>query len=280
MKKVLVLFHAGCIDGFTAAWAASKALGDSAEYVGVQHGQPPPDVEGRDVFIVDFSYDRETVLAMKASANSLHIYDHHKTARDALEGLSFATFDMNRSGAGITWDEIAGSTLPRNHDVIYGTRRPWLVDYVEDRDLWRFDLPRSKAVNAYIGACPQSFEQWDAISRMALRDVANAGEAVLMFVDRYVGEMSRQAIERKFCGYLVPVVNAPYINTSELVGHLAKTYPFAVGWYQRSDGLYAYSLRSRGEFDVSDIAKRFGGGGHKNAAGFQSTERVDLCTPD
>jgi nanoRNase/pAp phosphatase (c-di-AMP/oligoRNAs hydrolase) len=34
--------------------------------------------------------------------------------------------------------------------------------------------------------------------------------------------------------------------------------------------MFAYSLRSIGDFDVSELAKRYGGGGHKNSAGFTS----------
>ncbi len=41
---------------------------------------------------------------------------------------------------------------------------------------------------------------------------------------------------------------------SKLVGHLAESAPFAVGWFQRADGLYQYSLRSCGDFDVSSLA--------------------------
>ena len=42
-----------------------------------------------------------------------------------------------------------------------------------------------------------------------------------------------------------------------------------VEWW-RGHGVFNYSLRSKGDFDVSELAKRHGGGGHKNAAGFQS----------
>ena len=43
-----------------------------------------------------------------------------------------------------------------------------------------------------------------------------------------------------------------------------------------SDGRFQYSLRSRGDFDVSELAKKHGGGGHKGAAGFVVDELVHL----
>jgi bifunctional oligoribonuclease and PAP phosphatase NrnA len=37
---------------------------------------------------------------------------------------------------------------------------------------------------------------------------------------------------------------------------------------QKEDGTYKVSLRSRGEVDIEKIARHYGGGGHRNAAGF------------
>ena len=267
MKKRLVLYHSHCIDGFTAAWAAWKAYGDEGvEYVPVSYGQPPPNVTDCFTVVVDFSYPRDVMIAMNESASGLSVFDHHRTAQAALDGLGFALFDMERSGAGITWDALH-----------HGEPRPWLIDYVEDRDLWRFALPRSKEVNAWVSACRRdSFADWDRLSATPLEKAVEKGEAVLAYIDRYVAEMVEQARVVDFGGQKVPVVNAPYISISELVGKLAESAPFAVGWFQRSDGLYAYSLRSRGPdgVDVSEIAKRYGGGGHRNAAGFTLTERL------
>lgn len=262
----LVLYHGNCIDGFTAAWVAWRHFGDKAEYVPLQYGSggadvEVPDVTGRDVIMVDFCTGREQLLRLHAAAASFHVLDHHKTAEAACAGLDFCTFDMNKSGAMLAQD--------------YFCRIPnWLVSYVQDRDLWRFHLPNSKEINAYISAQPQSFERWSEMHENGEAVAAIGGRGVLAFIDRYVGEMCDQARAQEFAGYVVPVVNAPYINTSELVGKLAETALFAVGWFQRGDGKYQYSLRSRGDFDVSEIAKRYGGGGHKNAAGFAVDERV------
>jgi hypothetical protein len=174
-------------------------------------------------------------------------------------------FDMDRSGAGITWD-----ILHTDRRFEHSDSPSWLVDYVEDRDLWRFRLPRSKEINAFLSAQKMTFARWDEIARMDFDVIVKQGEAVLAFLDRYVEEMGAQARHVDFCGYNVPIVNAPYLSVSELCGALAEGQPFAMAWFQRGDGKIQYSLRSRGEgaVDVSEIAKRFGGGGHRNAAGF------------
>jgi uncharacterized protein len=264
-KKRLVIYHANCLDGFTSAWAAWKKYGDEAEYLPASYGDLSPDVRGRWVLIVDFSYPRETMLDLQKSAAAISVFDPPPTAQAALEGLDFALFDMNRSGAGITWD------------ALHHTDRPWLVSYVEDRDLWRFALPQSKEINAWVSACKrESFADWDALVATPIPRVIERGEAVLAYIDRYVSEMTEQARTITLAGRSVPMVNAPYICISELVGKLAESAPFAVGWSQRKDGLYAYSLRSRGSdgVDVSEIAKTYGGGGHRNAAGFVLSERL------
>lgn len=271
MKK-LVIHHGHCMDGFTAAWVCWRQLGDKAEYFAADY--PPggqetelPDVAGREVIMVDFCVGRDQLLRLEREAESLVVLDHHKSHEEACRGLSFCTFDMEQSGAGLAWRYFRGVTNP-----------PWLVSYVEDRDLWRFALPDSKAVNAYIATHRQNFSAWDALHRGGKNAAVSRGRAILAYIDRYVAEMSEQARRITFAGHDdIPVVNAPYINTSELVGSLAQDALFAVGWFQRGDGMYQYSLRSRDgdpPFDVSELAKQFGGGGHAQAAGFAVKELV------
>ena len=260
-----VIYHHNCIDGFTAAWCAWLKYGDAADYIPAQYNEAAPDVAGHDVLVLDFSYARAKLIEMHAAAKSLRVLDHHKTAEADLAGLDFCVFDMDRSGAGIAWDELLGGSRPR------------LVDYVEDRDLWRFRLIESRAMNAFIGSFAFSFPQWSVLQEhleCAFDNAVGAGEAVLRSVERYVQSMCKEARSMRLAGHVVPVVNAPYINTSELVGTLAEGAEFAVGWFQRADGKYQYSLRSRGNFDVSALAETFGGGGHKNAAGFTVTRLV------
>jgi oligoribonuclease NrnB/cAMP/cGMP phosphodiesterase (DHH superfamily) len=269
MKKRLVIYHDRCVDGFTAAWAIWCRFGDhDTEYLPANHGDAAPSVRGRDVYIVDFSYPREVLIDMHREARELLVLDHHRTARVELEGLSYALFDMERSGAGMTWDYFHGADT-----------RPWLIDYVEDRDLWRFKLSGSKQVNAWIGAQTRTrFLDWTWLLQEGMAKASEQGAAVLRYVDRYVEEMSVQAREvyTEHSPQPVPVINAPYINISELLQHLAKDKPFAVGWFERNDGVFQYSLRSSAtsDVDVSEVAKKYGGGGHKNAAGFTSAAKL------
>lgn len=262
-----VIYHANCADGFTAAWCAWLKYGDEAEYIPAQYGDPPPDVKGQDdVLIVDFSYPRDALLSMKKQVLNLRVFDHHKTAEADLAGLDFCVFDKERSGAGLTWD-LLHSDEPR----------PALVSYVEDRDLWRFKLPYSKEVNAYIGSHLYDFEMWDmmrskiaSVGATGHGDCISQGVAIIRAMDKHVQSQLPLATIGRLYGnnnYKVPILNCTYA-ISEMIGALSEGHPFAVGWFERTDGKIVYSLRSRGDFDVSEIARQYGGGGHKNAAGF------------
>lgn len=262
MKKRLVVYHASCVDGFTAAWVAWRKYGDSAEYVAAHYGdniRDLPNPAGLDVLIVDFSYPREDLENLRKVARSVRVLDHHKTAEAALTGLDYCVFDMNRSGASLTEDEL----FP-------GCERSSLVAYVEDRDLWRWKLPDSREVSAWIASWKFEFPAWSMLAKdldQNRKNIVAQGSAILRALDKHVEDQVKNASRIKLGGHVVPCINTTYA-VSELVGKLAESAHFAVGWFQRQDGRFVYSLRSRGDFDVSEVAKGFGGGGHRNAAGF------------
>jgi oligoribonuclease NrnB/cAMP/cGMP phosphodiesterase (DHH superfamily) len=276
----IIMYHNNCPDGFTAAYVA-KLRYPFAQLVGLDHGLSEEYITSlisgcaeTDVLMVDFSFrTREQNDMLAKSALSLRILDHHKTAQKVLEGAPYATFDLERSGAGLAWDFLFGKD---SREACYDgdfEDRPWYVDYVEDRDLWRFKLPMSREVNAYIMTFPYDITGWDKMVNSGFMYAATAGEAVILQIEKYVREAVKQAqagtlnIGDKH--YTVGIVNIPYLNTSE-VGHaLAARYDIGLGWFERADGIIQFSARSIGDIDVSVIAQAFGGGGHKNAAGWQ-----------
>ena len=267
-KNNVVLYHANCTDGLSSAWMAKEFLGDDADYIPVSYGKPAPDgLDDKDVYILDFCYPPDELLNIAVKANKLVVLDHHKTAQEYIkkaqyefEGVSHVHihFDMEQSGAGLTRRYF---DLPKN----------WWVDYVEDRDLWRFKLPDSEVINAFIQSIPRSIEAYaEAYAHTTLDQAKTLGEGSRRYLEMYVREMVKQARPVYFAGYdNIPCVNAPYVGISELVGELAKDAPFAMGWFQGTDGNVLISLRSRGDIDVSEIAQLFGGGGHRGAAGFR-----------
>lgn len=253
-SRPLVVYHGDCPDGFGAAFAAWKRYGDDADYVPVSHGDPPPRTKGRHVLMADFAYDRATTEQLAESAASLVVLDHHRSAASELADLPYCVFDMNRSGAVMAWQYLHQSPVPP------------LLRYVQDRDLWRHDLPESEEVSAALRAHDFDFQTWDSIDVEQLRV---EGRALLRYQRRMVDRVAAHATMVEILGTVVPTVNSAVLQ-SELGDVLATGHPFAGVWWQGSGDLARWSLRSTpGGVDVSRIAARYGGGGHRTAAGFK-----------
>lgn len=272
----LIIYHNNCPDGWAAAYIA-KMKYPEAELMPRDHGLEPPydEVTGKDVLVVDFSWrTKEQNRKMASLAKSFLILDHHKTAEAELTGEFYAIFDMKRSGAGLTWDYLFGKDSPEENwsrweGIKAFASRPWWVDYVEDRDLWNWKLEDSKAVNSYIMTFPYDIESWNKITSQTVKDALTLGYGAEAQVDKYVREAVKQAQFGSLNGKTIAVLNVPYLNCSEVGAELAKTNDVSLTWFERSDGMIQFSLRSVGDIDVSEIAKGFKGGGHKNASGFQ-----------
>ena len=275
MTKTTVLYHADA-DGFGAAFALWGVFGDNdATYIPVQYGQPVPDIpeETKALYIVDFSYKRG-ICEELAKKYELHVYDHHKTAEAELKDLPYATFDQSKSGCAIAWEAFHDAPLPD------------ILRYVQDRDLWKFELPESEEVNLYIATLPWDFSVWTNMLGSGFRTASKTlGRAIKSFRDGQIKSVMKSARMMRLSDgeetWDVPVLNLSN-NVSEVGNELCKAYPdapFSVTYCDRKD-VRSWSLRSIGDFDVSRIAKMFMGGGHKNAAGFSTDIGWPQFQPD
>jgi oligoribonuclease NrnB/cAMP/cGMP phosphodiesterase (DHH superfamily) len=255
----IVLYHANCSDGFGAAWAAWKLLGSKAKYVACKHGTPPPDVTGKKVAICDFSFDNATTKQMIKDSNSLVILDHHKSAVVELHDISEAIFDMNHSGAVITWKFFHPGKEP-----------PKLLNLIEDRDLWKWEISYSKEFSAYFDMVPFEFEEFSKFEDESVVESAmKQGAIILAYSKTVVKKIADKAKKRVFKGKNAYVVNSSHWM-SEIGARLAPDCDVAVIWYyDHEQRNIKVSLRAHHDnIDVSEFAKEFGGGGHPKAAGF------------
>ena len=260
----VVLYHADCLDGFGAAWALWKKFPD-ARYLPVEHGlSPPSGLDNDHVVMVDFSYPREVIERLAESTASLRILDHHVTAQAALAGLPYAYFDMKKSGAVLAWEWAHPEPVP------------WLLQYIQDKDLWEWRLPMSREINAALDSYPFDFQVWNGLTQEMLE---LEGRAILRREDVLITKIVKESVLVEFEGETVPAVYSP-VMTSQIGERLCRGYPFCIIWHQRNGRRY-FSLRSKpGTVDVSAIAARHGGGGHANAAGFSfPLEDADILNP-
>jgi hypothetical protein len=274
-EQNIVLYHGNCFDGFCAAWVARQALPADTLFIPISYGDKVPkciDFNSR-VYILDFSFPKDVLLDIAGRTKFLWVLDHHKTAQANCEGLLFCTFDMERSGAGLTWDYFNG-----------GKERPRLVNYMEDRDLWRFNLARSKEVFAYVASFPMDFGEWDYLAQQleiskGRTEAFNEGGAILRAHNQEVATVCKDAWMKEVGGYNVPVVNCPYHLGSDVGHRLLELYPeapFAAYFLLKGNGDTQWGLRGRSsdDFDVSIVAATMGGGGHKKASGFIENRRT------
>lgn len=287
-----VIYHNNCYDGVCAAWVMYKYLTETGKinepvtkFKPCNYSDEPPWdlIDDANVYIVDFSWPREKMMEIMRYAKSLVVLDHHQTAQAALAGLeadnTTIVFDMNRSGAGLAWDYFFGK------DVRY-FGRPKLVDYVEDRDLWKYNLPFSREYNAYIQSFDIDLQIWVNEFKEGHFEIEyrKVGEALLRQQSKLVKEIAKHAELRTLPHSLRNggiVTNPPmgiYVYTgvlfSEVCEQMLQDHSEAnFAWYQfeRKDNKLQVGLRSRAgsDVDVSEIAKLYGGGGHKHAAGFE-----------
>jgi oligoribonuclease NrnB/cAMP/cGMP phosphodiesterase (DHH superfamily) len=308
--KPLVIYHADCTDGFAAAFAAWLKLGDEAEYLPMQYNAINSpikafntfgDISEREVYILDFSFPREVTNGLFSNAKRVVWLDHHKSAFemwcgeyvkgmrhvpiDNEIGPNHVVLDDNKSGALLAWEYF--------HP---GTEVPMLIRHIDDRDRWQFKLEGSKELHAALASLkPWSFEDWRGIFLCGLfeketwrvpEEIYMEGAAILRAQDAHIKSMLKQARKCRIGKELRVVdemrlfglgaeLNGLALNTpmhmSEVGHELAnQSSTYGLVWYVGADGRCKCSLRSNGDYDVSALARAFGGGGHRNAAGFET----------
>lgn len=272
---IKVLYHANCNDGSGAALAAWLKLGDqpNVEYIPVQHGGEPPDVADCFVYMLDFTYPRQTMIELLRECNSMLVIDHHAGAQVSLEGLKEEAiehgiirpgdfnyiFDNNHSGAVLAWQYFH-----RDSEI------PTLLKTIEDRDLWRFEYPETRCVHLAL-TLHRDWRKWLGLDYHGL---VCDGYAIAGYIDRQIENQVERPQRIALFPSEVPVYNAPGYICSDLLHRALEVWPdasFAVSYFDLEDGSRVFSLRSRPneDVDVSAIARKYGGNGHTHAAGFR-----------
>ena len=275
-----VIYHKGCADGLMAAAIAYSTLPHfTTKFHGGVHGEPPPDVTGHTVYLLDFSYKKDVIKEMLKTANKIILIDHHKSALEDLDELikdnSIVTYtDLNRSGCRLAWSYFKSMALA-----------PAIVLHIEDRDLWKFQYPETKDVTKGLDLEEKTVKHY-----YSLLTHNKPHELITLFKTR--GQTLNQAFENDCLNIIksslryvdlfqyknIPIVNCNSMYSSNIGNLLVKdgVAPFAICYSDATEGR-RFSLRSlETQVDVSEIASLLdvNGGGHYCAAGCMLTYDV------
>lgn len=293
-QKKLCIYHKNCLDGFASAFILGKFFGfDAVEFMAREYHDPIPDITGRDVYVVDFSYKPEVLLPVLATAKSVVMLDHHDGAATDW-GLNWANppqialaaghtnfvqvIDVEKSGVGVVWDFFYNSEPEQPYNEL-----PFLLQIVQDYDLYKFNFLNTRQIQAALISTRMIVDQdFEAFQNHidAFDDFGNTDQTRLIEQGNVVLEAQevwcRQFVERTqgtilMGGYQVPIANVPY-DLRNIAGEMMyDDVPFSVTYEDRlGEGIRKFSLRSRRDtgLNVIEIVKPFGGSGHPHAAGF------------
>jgi len=304
-QNYLILYHAHCLDGITAATITYKYLLESdvmdTNIVtrAVNYTDPLEDIIAcissyriTDIYIVDFSFKKEDLYLLSEGVNNIRLIDHHASAfrnlvdenyevkKDSVEQFIIkdiagmckiqVILNNNESGASLCYKSLIDPCIKGD------SKLPRLVRYVKDYDLYRFTYRGTKAVNKYLKMQEKStyrflsllhkFEDADFHKKVII-----TGESILQYEESLEEELiSAGKTPIYISGVSGLCVNAPGSLASSIGTKLAgKSGTFGATWFQAANGGVKFSLRSIGDScDVGKLAETMGGGGHKNAAGF------------
>lgn len=275
MDKRVLITHANCMDGIGCVVAVreyEKLTGlEECQVIYMNYGDDLEEISELDssvsILMADFSLPALVLNELhKKHLGRVKVLDHHATAEEDLQDLDFCTFDMNKSGAVLTWEYL----LPDE-------QVPALLRYIQDRDLWIWKLNDSKEVSAAL----QMIDKREiGVFMSYLKDVTGLveqGKAILDYQNSQIDKIvsKKKKLNRTTIGDYKDII---CINTTTLISEignaLVEDEPF-VAMYFIKDDKAIFSLRADGKVNVSEVAKTFDGGGHANAAGF-SIELKDL----
>ncbi|OGM91859.1 hypothetical protein A2755_00645 [Candidatus Wolfebacteria bacterium RIFCSPHIGHO2_01_FULL_48_22] len=272
-KKVYVYYHKDCFDGFCAAWVVWKKLGEKAAYTALLPDSLPKKLPHNSLlFFVDLCPRGNKIALLKKKGNVVTVIDHHQSSAAYVAFADDYLFDTKKSGAGLAWKYFFA-----------GGKAPWLVRYVEDGDLWRRKYSQTNLVRNMLALeGMDDFNRWGLFAKKVenpktRRIIFTGGKLIEKYRQRLIEESAARAQKVRFEGHTVYAVNESTESIRSEVAHVlyAKLPPFSIVWAQDESEIHI-SLRSeKGLFDVTRLAKKYGGGGHPVAAGI----RLPLGTP-
>lgn len=303
-----ICIHHNDLDGLCSGFLCKAANADVVCYEYDYGKEFPMSKIGKDeiVYILDINPTPEQMQELVQITKRIVWIDHHKSTiqklplyQESIEQiLGFEENVVIRDGEAackLTWkyfqnifQEIYGKEDWGDEQYYFGPMIftsediPLFVEYIHKWDTWKHgDQPEiiafTKGMSSY--DCSVSGYIWKSLiygSDKVMEDIIARGKIILEYITQR-DQIYRNTFgyEREFEGYKLWVCNEGLTSSRFFTEHKEsnyKDYDIWVAWvYNGATGQYRVSLYSE-TVDVSKIVVRFGGGGHKGAAGFLTEE--------
>jgi oligoribonuclease NrnB/cAMP/cGMP phosphodiesterase (DHH superfamily) len=295
-KPLAVIHGSACRDGFACGTLIKHVQENGADIVFEDYSDrmnlDTDRIKGRDMYILDYCYDYEVIerIITDGRPKSLTMLDHHQSSRDTFQKIDEFVKKTKTRGVHLNHDESkSGCLLTAEYLVSQGKLDfvPDYIKYISDRDLWNFDLPFCREVNAFIHHMPMDFHVWCVLTQKWMKDpkellleaievgqhYCEYEDAIMRYQLKRVSSHDIKFGEEVVCMPVVAFclsVSATLEKLYQQHPHIAMHYSIITDKSRNDYGNYVFSLRSlsgKGP-DVASLAEVYGGGGHANAAGF------------
>lgn len=187
----LVIIHDTDGDGIAAAWCIDKGFKDEYSEVLLIPQRAGVDtipeglLETDSVYMVDRTYPWDTLISLSQQVFSVTVIDHHKSAMNRYTeteayqvGLDSQCVTYTASSIQFDYSNITVKidtthsacmlahwwVMEHGTDPDTSVDVPWFISYIEDRDIWKWELPNSKEINAGMHYYGHTFERYDAMN--------------------------------------------------------------------------------------------------------------------
>lgn len=287
MKTILVIHHSADLDGICSREVARKALGDTAQYLGWDYGQPVPNLSPYEtVYLIDISLPR---VVMAAHAAKLIWIDHHKSAIEEMKDLTIRGYRIDGVAAcRLAWQWFFGSpqlaTTKQDYQEIgrYPTvvTEPYAVKLLGEYDVWDKHDPSTDLFQLAMQAEAQP--NWDLLfmvldeqiveNRAYIVSLVERGQAIQAYNDVQNAQISQErGFDVQFEGLTFRALCTARCSSLTFTAAIRPHHEgcLAFHWNGRKWRFSLYHADHRKDIDLSLIAVKYGGGGHRGACGFE-----------
>ena len=260
----ICLYHGVDFDGQCSAAIFAKSCGDTRYLLRpMDHGKEVPwsKLANRDVTMVDFSLPEADMIELSKIASLVTWIDHHKTAIEKYEGIFHSTvLDTTQAACVLAWKYYFGTPVPLG------------VRLLGSYDTWDLYSPQvlefQEGLNTYVDTEPSNTDLWELVFASNddfIQKVCERGAIVL----NYQRKLFADNVER--AAHVLLWENKTWMacNTTLKGSRVFDSLDWDgdVISYYWTGTMYRVSLY--GVPGCGNIAKKYGGGGHDQAAGFE-----------